>query len=322
MNEKVFEILQNSTEYVSGQDISNRLNISRQAVWKAINSLKEIGFEIDSVTNKGYKILSAPKSLCDLALQSNLNTKSLGHNTIVLDKTDSSNNHLKDLARKGAVHGTVVVAREQTSGKGRLGRIWSSEKDKNLTFSILLRPDISPMEVSAITPIAGLAVCKSIRAQLDLDCKIKWPNDIIVGSKKLVGILTEMSAEMDAVEFIVIGIGINLDQAEFDDDIKHKATSVFLETNKKIDKNKFLANVLKHIEDEFASCNYHFTAKNIAEYKNLCATVHRQVSFFKNGEPLTGTAVDLNSKGELMVKLNDQSLHIVNSGEVTTQGIY
>ena len=322
MNEKVFEILQNSTEYVSGQDISKELNVSRQAVWKAINSLKEMGFEIDSVTNKGYKVLSSPKNICELALKNCLDTNSLGKNIVVLDTTDSTNNNLKKLARNGAVDGTVVVAREQTSGKGRLGRSWISNKDENLTFSVLLRPNISPMEVSAITPIAGLAVCKAINETFQINCKIKWPNDIIAGNKKLVGILTEMSAEMDAVDFIVIGIGINLDQAEFDDEIKHKATSVFLETNKKIDKNKFLANVLKYIEDEFASCNYRFTEQNIMEYKNLCATINKQVGFYKNGEQKTGTAVDINSKGELVVRLDDQSLHIVNSGEVTIQGIY
>lgn len=322
MNEKVFEILQNSTEYVSGQDISEMLHVSRQAVWKAINNLKEMGFEIDSVTNKGYKILSEPKKLCSLAIKSKLQTDFAGQNTLLLDSTDSTNNHLKKLARNGSEEGTVVIAREQTCGKGRLGRLWQSEKDKNLTFSLLLRPDISPMEVSGITPIAGLAVCKAMREFLHLDCKIKWPNDIIVGNKKLAGILTEMSAEMDAVEFIVMGIGINLDQENFPEEIKHKATSVYLETGDKINKNLFLAEILKAIENELTKSNYRLNNQNIAEYKSLCATVGMQVSFYKNGENVTATATDITQNGELQVTFADNTTAIVNSGEVTIQGIY
>ena len=267
-------------------------------------------------------ILNKTEYISENSLAKNLDTAFMGSNLIVLDSTDSTNNYLKNIARNGAKNGTVVIAREQTSGKGRLGRVWSSEKDKNLTFSILLRPDIKPDEVQAITPVAGLALCKAIREFFNLDCKIKWPNDVIIGKKKLSGILTEMSAIATGVDFIVIGIGINLDQENFDDEIKHKATSIYLETNEKTDKNAFLASILKHIEDEFVKCNYHFTAKNIAEYKSLCATIGRQVSFLSNNKTLTGTAVDINPNGELVVQLPDKNIYTINSGEVTIQGIY
>lgn len=267
-------------------------------------------------------IFNSTEYISENLVAKNLNTAFIGSNIIVLDSTDSTNNYLKKLARSSAENGTVVVAREQTSGKGRLGRVWCSEKDKNLTFSILLQPDIKPDEVQAITPVAGLALCKAIREFFNLDCKIKWPNDIIIDNKKLSGILTEMSATTSGVDFIVIGIGINLDQEIFDDEIKHKATSVYLETNKKTDKNAFLASILKHIEDEFVSCNYRFTEGNIAEYKSLCATVGRQVSFLSKNATLTGTAVDINPNGELVVQLPDKNIYTINSGEVTIQGIY
>lgn len=267
-------------------------------------------------------ILNTTEYISKDSVVKNLDTAFIGSNLIVLDSTDSTNNHLKTLARNGAENGTVVVAREQTQGKGRLGRVWSSEKDKNLTFSILLRPDIKPDEVQAITPVAGLALCKAVREFFNIDCKIKWPNDVIMGNKKLSGILTEMSANTSGVDFIVIGIGINLDQEYFDDEIKHKATSIYLETNKKADKNAFLASILKHIEDEFENCIYRFTAENIAQYKSLCTTVGREVSFYNNNAIVTGTAVDINPKGELVVKLSDMSFCNINSGEVTIQGIY
>lgn len=322
MNEKVFEILQNSNDYISGQEISKKLNVSRQAVWKAINALKEQGFTIDSVTNKGYKIIDYPKSLNKQVLDNILETKFIGKNMIVLQTTGSTNDYLKTLSHKGCENGTVAAAREQTSGKGRLGRKWVSEKDENIYFSVLLKPQLSPMEVSGITPVAGLAVCKAIREFCNIDCKIKWPNDVIVNNKKLVGILTEMSAEFDAVEFIVIGIGINIDQTDFPEEVKSKATSLFLETGNKPDKNKFLALVLKHLEDELTKSNYKINETNLEDYKNLCATIGRKVTCCKGNSRIQGTAVNVNTKGELEVKTEDNSVITVNSGEVIIQGIY
>lgn len=322
MQEKVYEILKSSDDYVSGQEISKKLNVSRQAVWKAINSLKDKGFVIDSVTNKGYKLISAPKILCRKIIEENLETNFIGKNLIVLESTPSTNDQLKKLAHKGAQNGTTVIAREQTAGKGRLGRVWLSKKDENIAFSVLLRPQLSPMEVAGITPLAGLAVCKAIRDFCKIDCKIKWPNDVIVNNKKLVGILTEMSAEFDAVEYIVAGIGINVDQSAFPQEVKSKATSIFLETGKSIDKNLLMAYVLKYLEDEFVKSNYKINKNNIEDYKSLCATINRTVTFQRGNDSFTGKAVNVNSKGELEVKLPNGTVCCVNSGEVTIQGIY
>lgn len=322
MQDKILEILLNNSEYISGEDISSSLNVSRQAVWKAINALKKQGFVIDSVTNKGYKLIDQPKALNKQMLDNILETEFIGRNMIVLETVGSTNEYLKSLGHKGLAHGTVATAREQTAGKGRLGRKWVSKKDENIYFSVLLRPELSPMEVSGITPVAGLAVCKAIREFCNIDCKIKWPNDVIISNKKLVGILTEMSAEFDAVDFIVIGIGINLDQAEFPEEVKNKATSIFIETGKKPDKNKFLALVLKHLETELTKSNYKINETNLEDYKNLCATIGRKVTCRKNNGEIQGTAVNVNNNGELEVKAEDNSLITVNSGEVVIQGIY
>ncbi|HCA04906.1 MAG TPA: biotin--[acetyl-CoA-carboxylase] ligase [Ruminococcaceae bacterium] len=316
------EILIQTNEYVSGQTLAEKLGVSRQAVWKEINALRDEGYEISSVPRKGYKLEAAPKHLNEAALKSNLKTNIIGKNPIVLETVGSTNDYLKALGAQGCENGTVVAAREQVAGKGRLGRVWKSKRDDSVMFSLLLRPKIAPGEVSAITPLAGLAVCKALRDFAGIDCKIKWPNDIISGNKKLAGILTEMSAEFDAVEYIVTGIGINADQAVFPEEIAYKATSLLLETGRHFDKNKLLARVLKQIEDEFLNNDLELSHTALGEYTSLCATIGRNVTFMRGTRRVSGMAVSLNRHGELNIMLSDGTICTVNSGEVTVQGIY
>ena len=322
MQKKILDILLNADDFISGQEISEKLGVSRQAVWKAINALKEKGYEIQSVTNRGYRLVSSPNYLNESSLKSLLHNKIIGKNLIVLDSVDSTNDYLKKLGNEGCENGTVVAAREQTKGKGRLGRTWQSKKDDGIAFSVLLRPNVAPSEVSAITPLAGLAVCKAIREYTKLDCVIKWPNDIIVGRKKLVGILTEMSAEFDAVEYVITGIGINVDHTSFPEEIAFKATSLLLETGRHVDKNEFLACVVEHIENEFVKNNLELTSTALSEYTDLCATVGRSVTFQRGTRRISGMAVGVSEHGELKVMMSDGTICLVNSGEVTVQGIY
>lgn len=322
MQKKILDILLNADDFISGQEISEKLGVSRQAVWKAINAIKEKGYEIQSVTNRGYRLVSSPNYLNESSLKSLLHNKIIGKNLIVLDSVNSTNDYLKKLGNEGCENGTVVAAREQTRGKGRLGRTWQSKKDDGIAFSVLLRPNVAPSEVSAITPLAGLAVCKAIREYTKLDCVIKWPNDIIIGRKKLVGILTEMSAEFDAVEYVITGIGINVDHTSFPEEIAFKATSLLLETGRHIDKNEFLACVLEHLENEFVKNNLELTPTALSEYTDLCATVGRSVTFQRGTRRISGMAVGVSEHGELKVMMSDGTISLVNSGEVTVQGIY
>lgn len=322
MQKKILDILLNTDDFISGQEISEKLGVSRQAVWKSINALKEKGYEIQSVTNRGYRLVSSPNYLNESSLKSLFHNKIIGKNMIVLDSVNSTNDYLKKLGNEGCENGTVVAAREQTKGKGRLGRTWQTKKDDGIAFSVLLRPSVAPSEVSAITPLAGLAVCKAIREYTKLDCVIKWPNDIIVGRKKLVGILTEMSAEFDAVEYVITGIGINVDHTSFPEEIAFKATSLLLETGRHIDKNEFLACVLEHLENEFVKNNLELTPTALSEYTDLCATVGRSVTFQRGTRRISGMAVGISEHGELKVMMSDGTICLVNSGEVTVQGIY
>lgn len=322
MQNRIAKILYSSHSYVSGQLISDKLGVSRQAVNKAVAALRSKGFEIDSVRKKGYILKSLPTALCEEAISCQLQTAVVGKSLIVLDSVGSTNDYLKELGAKGAEAGTVVIAREQTAGKGRLGRSWQSKKDDCVALSVLLRPNKTPMEISSITPLTGLAMCRAINDFCMLNSRIKWPNDIIVGKKKIVGILTELSAEFDRIEFVVTGIGINVSQAEFPDDIAHKATSVLLETGRHINKNAFVAFVLNRLERELVNSHYSLSGQAVDEYSELCATIGRQVTFTRGRRKITGMAVSVNSSGELEVMLSNGIIAKVNSGEVTVQGIY
>lgn len=320
--EKLLALLMTTEDYISGQALAEQLCISRQAVWKAVTALREQGYEIDSVTRRGYKLTAMPKHLNAPSLQAKLRTKVLGKSLTVLDEVRSTNDYLKVLGAEGCPNGAVVAARMQTAGKGRMGRVWQAKRDSSIPFSVLLRPRMTPHEVGAVTPLTGLAVCKALRDFTGLDCKIKWPNDIIVGKKKLVGILTEMSAEFDAVEYIIIGTGINVDQAVFPEEIAFKATSLLLETGRHYDKNALLACVLMYMERTFADNNLTLSAAAHSEYSDLCATIGRNVTFKRGSRRINGMAVGVSQNGELKVMLSDGSICTVNSGEVTIQGIY
>lgn len=322
MQSKILNILAQSQGYVSGQDISQALGVSRQAVNKGVMALRNKGFKIESATNKGYLLKKCPDILSEEAIRLNLNARLQGNTIKVLESVGSTNDYLKELGSKGAPEGTVAVAREQTAGKGRLGRSWQAKKDECVALSVLLRPDLTPAEISSVTPLAGLAVCKAINDFCLLDSRIKWPNDVIVGKKKLVGILTEMSAELDRVDYAVVGIGINVENTVFPPEIAHKATSILLETGRHIDKNKLAAKVINNLEEMLTENRYRLTGSVVGEYRKLCATIGRQVTFTRGKRNVSGMAVSVNNSGELEVMLSNGTIATVNSGEVTAQGIY
>ncbi|MBQ6387163.1 MAG: biotin--[Ruminococcus sp.] len=322
MKNKLLHILTDANQYISGQSLAKSLGISRQAVWKCVNTLRQEGCVIESAPNKGYLLVSLPPHINEFAIKQHLKTSVIGKKLIVLDTVGSTNDYLKSLGGDGCPNGTVVTTREQNRGKGRLGRSWIGNRDENIAFSVLLRPQLALRDVMPITPLAGLAICKALRKTTGLDCRIKWPNDIIVGKKKLVGILTEMSAEFDAVEYIVIGIGVNVDQTEFPEDIAHKATSILLQTGMYYEKSRLLATLLGEIERVFTRNRLELPPDTLKEYVALCATIGKSVAFQRNGHAVSGTAVDVTASGGLRVMLSDGTVLTVSSGEVTVQGIY
>ncbi len=315
LKNKILDILKFANGYISGESISERLGISRAAVWKHIKSLRENGCEIQSVTNRGYRLVSSPDMITESGIQNGLNTEFIGRNIFYYDETDTTNERAK--ANSSAPDGSVFIAEVQTHGKGSRGKGWTSPKGTGIWHSILLKPDIAPMEVSQITLVAGLAVCKAV----GLDAKIKWPNDIVIGSKKLCGILTEMSAEMDMVNYVVCGIGVNVNMESFDSEIAHRATSMYIESGKKYCRNEIIAKLLNSFEYYYEKFLEGGLDAILDEYKRNCVTIGKEVSVIFKKETVRGKAVDVDRGGALIVETIDGVIH-VNSGEVSVRGIY
>lgn len=315
MKNKILNILKNSGDYISGEKISEQLNISRAAVWKHIKNLKNSGYEIESVTNKGYRLIFSPDLLSAGEITKGLNTEFIGRKLIIFDETDSTNTQAK--LHSSYPEGSVFIAEVQNHGKGSRGRQWLSPRGTGIWHTILLKPDISLMEVSQITLIAGLAVCRAI----GLGAQIKWPNDIVIGSKKVCGILTEMSAETDMINYVVCGIGINVNDKDFPPEISHRATSMYLESGQKYTRNEIIARLLNEFEGVYKKFLEGGLTAVLDDYKKSCVTLGREVSVIFKKETVAGRAVDIDDSGALIVE-TDSGRITVNSGEVSVRGIY
>ena len=232
MKSEILHLLRCADDYVSGQQLCETFGVSRTAVWKVINQLKEEGYVINSVQNKGYRITEYPDIITASEIESLLldddgNMQGICQNIKYFDETDSTNNQAKLAAEKDAQDGTLFVAECQTGGRGRRGRTWVSPAGSGIWMSLLLRPHISPESASMLTLVLAVAMVEAINEEVkDAKCYVKWPNDIVLNSKKISGTLTEMSAEMDAIHYVVIGIGINVNTTDFDESIKDMATSI------------------------------------------------------------------------------------------------
>lgn len=325
MRDRILTILlQNQDSFVSGEDISQKLGVSRTAVWKTMGQLKEAGFEMESVSNKGYRLTSLPDKFEPALLQHYLTTKTFGRALEVHETISSTNSRAKELAQGGAVHGTLVVAEEQKSGRGRLGRSWESPEGLGLWLSLILRPSFPPRFAPRMTVLAGLAVVQAIFRVTGLETSIKWPNDIIINSKKVCGILTEMQADPDLIDYIVVGIGMNVNtlKEDFPHELRDSATSLKLEKGVHINRCKLLAELLAVFED--LDSRYLSTGdftEILNEYKEKCITLGRAVRVTGPTETFEGTAVDLTDDFELVVETKGSERRKVFSGDVSVRGI-
>lgn len=321
MKDKILHILKESTDYVSGEKISNLLNVSRTAVWKNINSLKEEGYKIDSVSRKGYKLINSPDVLSYEEIEPYLNTTYIGRNILYFNTIDSTNKKAKDIAESSS-YGTVVISEEQTAGRGRLGRSWSSPKGKSLLISILLKPNIDLSKVSNITLVGAVALVKTLET-FGIEGLIKWPNDIIINDKKIAGILTEMSAEINQVNYIVMGIGVNLyvKSEEFPEDIRHKAGSILSETGKSIDRKEFTGKFLNYFEKYYQE---YFLGNNFKEIvrisKEKSILLSKEVRIISRDTTYEAKVLDITEEGHLLIEKKDGTKEEIYSGEVSVRG--
>ncbi|WP_058486500.1 biotin--[acetyl-CoA-carboxylase] ligase [Defluviitalea phaphyphila] len=323
MKSKVLQILKEEEGYISGEEISRALGVSRTAVWKVISSLKKEGYVIESSTNKGYYLKETPDLLTKEEVSYNLKTKYLGKDIYHYYQIDSTNKEAKKMAVNGAKEGTIIISEEQTLGKGRLGRGWISPPRLGIWMSIILRPLVSPLDASKITILGGLSVCKAIEKVTGLDVKIKWPNDIVINKKKVCGILTEMSAEMEKIDYIILGIGVNVNNENFPEDLKDKASSLKIEGNKKYNRKEIVQEIIMQFEKYY---EIFIRDKNLnkflEEYKDYCLTLNKDVKINSNKESFVGKAIDISEEGELIVQKEDGEIITVFSGEVSVRGLY
>lgn len=325
MKNKILSFLKESNnEFISGEDISNKLGISRAAIWKHINALKKEGYKIESISRKGYKLISSPDILTYVEIKEYLNTKEIGRNFLHFDTIGSTNTKAKEIAEKGAVNGTTIISEEQTSGKGRLGRQWTSPKYKGIWMSIILKPNIKPNYAPLITQIAAAAVFKALLSQ-GVKASIKWPNDIIVNNKKVCGILTEMNSELDKIHYIILGIGVNvnIESYEFPNELKNIATSLKAETNKLYNRKILVSEILNNFEYLFEDF---VNTKNLKKSIDICKKnsfiIGKEVLINKKGEEIPVKIIDIDDEGKLIVEYKDGTRERVISGEVSMHGIY
>ena len=321
MRDKIIKvILDSGGDFVSGEELSKQLGISRTAIWKHINILREEGYDIESVNKKGYRLISSPKDLLNPQnIYHNLITDIIGKNIIHLESVDSTNDYLKNIAN-GIKEGTVVISEEQTKGKGRLGRNWQSKSREGIWMSIVLKPEIVPYKAPFITLIAGAAIVKALN-NLQVPAKIKWPNDIIINNKKVSGILTELSAEIERVNYVVVGIGMNVKNLDFDKELEEKATSLYKE-NYYLSRVEIVSKVLYEFEklykDYIENNNKEETLKICREYS---AIINKDVYIIKGDEKELVRCIDISNEGNLIVRDSNNNEQEILSGEVSIRGV-
>lgn len=323
MKEKLLRMLSEAEGYVSGQRLCEELNVSRTAVWKNINRLKEEGYVIEAVQNRGYCLKERPDVINAQEIKSRLHTKYWGQETMFFEEVDSTNNVAKKMAEEGAPHGRLVIAENQNAGKGRRGRTWSSPEGTGIWMTFILRPQISPQAASMLTLVAAMAVRQAIYLETGLETVIKWPNDIVAGGKKICGILTEMSAELEWINYVVVGVGINANIRKFPDEISDKATSLILETGRTVDRSRMVSAYGNAFEEYY---NRFLETGNLAllkdEYNSSLANFHNQVRVLDTAGEFVGISKGINDVGELVVTDDEGTERIVRSGEVSVRGIY
>mgnify|MGYP001184553481 FL=1 len=331
MKDKILQKLKNADgNYVSGEQLGMDLNVSRTAVWKYIKELKEEGYVIESSSKKGYRLSFVPDIINSFEVKNGLNTKIIGKNVHCLEEVDSTNNYAKRLAQEGCEEGTVVIAEIQTEGRGRMGRSWHSMGNKGIWMSVVLRPVISPEEIQVITLAASLAVVSALNEVLGIEAGIKWPNDVILDGKKVCGILTEMNMEMERVNFLISGIGLNFSQQEsdFPEEIRDKATSlgIYLKEKhgldiSKIKRTQLIKMILFKFEEVYDKVNSDNGDDVVKEWKKHCITLGKEVCINYRTKQYTGTALDVDTKGRLLVRCSDGVTREVSSGEVSVRGL-
>ncbi|MGZ6096983.1 MAG: biotin--[acetyl-CoA-carboxylase] ligase [Myxococcaceae bacterium] len=299
-------LLESGSDFASGEALSGKLGLSRTAVWKVVNALRDRGYAIEAVPSRGYRLVRVPDRLTALEILPLLETSDLGRTVHAFDALPSTSEVAFRLAGEGADHGELIVAETQTAGRGRRGRSWASPPGKNLYASLVLRPELPPQRAPELTLLAAVAVAEALRAE-GVEASIKWPNDVQVGGRKIAGILTELSAESDRVHFVVLGIGVNLNAgaSDFPPDVSELATSVLRVRGRRVDRAGFVARLMRLLERWLVVHENEGFGPVRVRWRALSSTLGLEVLVKSERRELRGVAEDIDIDGALLLRTED-----------------
>jgi len=316
LDDKILNCFKKNEEgYVSGEEMSRELGISRAAVWKHIENLREEGYAIEAFPHLGYKLISIPDRLTEAELGWRLKTDIIAKKIYSYKETASTNDTAYDLAASGEKEGSVVIAESQSAGRGRMGRKWFSPKSKGAYFSVILRPDILPKKVPGITLFSALSVAKTIRETMNLDAFIKWPNDVLIDGQKICGVLTEMNAETDKINFVIIGVGININTKK--EDLPKGATSIMEELGRELSRIETVRGIFKNLDKYYKLFKNGDMGEIIKEYKEFSNFLGTRVQVSYHDTKIEGYAIDVDSDGALILRMDSGLNERIMAGDVT-----
>ncbi|MGB3260826.1 biotin--[acetyl-CoA-carboxylase] ligase [Paenisporosarcina sp.] len=306
---------------LSGQQLADDFGLSRTAIWKHIKELEEEGYEIETIKKKGYVLSSSPDSLLAAKINQYLTTKRFGHTIQYEVSCPSTQPIAHQMAQSGAPDGSIVVCEEQTAGKGRMARVWTSTQGKGIWMSVIIRPEIPPTKAPQFTLVAAVAVTRAIEDIADVRAEIKWPNDLLINGKKCTGILTELQADMDRVHAIILGIGVNVNQqlTDFPDEIQSIATSIQMVTGKIVDRAKLVARILHHLEIYTDLYVMHGFEPLKILWESYSCTLGKRIKAIMIHQQIEGLALGITSDGILQVKTDDGQIHGIYSADIEIQ---
>lgn len=322
IKEKILEwLMHHDGNCVSGQNISEKLGISRTAVWKHIKSLQEQGYPIQSIDRKGYLLASGQSFLLAGEVKKQLKTKVIGGNVTVLPSVTSTNLHAKEMQDQLS-HGDVILSEEQTKGKGRMGKPWSSPRGDGLWVTVFLKPSFAMEKAAFITQLAAAAMWQAVYKHTDIRAEIKWPNDLLINGKKICGILTELSGEINQIEYMLVGIGLNVNTVDFPDDLKETATSLYLETETPRDRTKLLVDFLQSFEAFYTDMEKEDASQQALQIiRQHSSVLGKSIRVIRGSHQVNATGIQILENGNLEIEQENGRREILTGGEISVRNL-
>lgn len=323
MKDKILKrFLEEEGNPISGQQLADALGVSRTAIWKHLQTLQEEGYEFETIKKKGYRLIADPDRVDVAKISTYLTTKRFGHSIHYFEEVESTQTIAHQLAREGVQDGTLVISEEQTAGKGRMQRNWDSAKGKGIWMTIIVRPNLLPHQAPQYTLVTAVSLVMAMKSLYkNFSPEIKWPNDILINGRKCAGILTEMLAEMDRVDGLLVGIGINVNQApsDFPEELNNIATSISIEEGNKVDRAKLVAEILKYLEmytDEYVENGFKAIKKLWEEHSG---TIGKRIKATTLREVIEGVAIGITDDGVLEIQMDHGEIKKVYSADIEIQ---